>query len=186
MPTRDDWLDEGLRVLAEQGAPAVRTDRIAARLGLTKGSFHHHFAGAPDYRRSLLDRYESQMLAALDAVVAEASAASPGDTFAILRDRAASALEQPLEAAMRAWAFQDDDARAAQGRVDTARLEALTALWSRVVDDPADARTAALLPHLVVIGAGMALPPVDRDDLARLFDLLVRLVPHAGGAGGGD
>ncbi len=57
--TRDRWIDEGLLVLAEEGAPGVRIDRIAARLGLSKGSFFHHFDGIAAYRRALLDRWES-------------------------------------------------------------------------------------------------------------------------------
>lgn len=179
MSTREAWLDEGLLVLAEQGAPGVRTDRIAARLGLTKGSFHHHFAGAVDYRRALLARHEQLVLDRLEEAVAEASARPGVEALALLRDRSSELIDQPLEAAVRAWAFQDDDARATQARIDDARLAALTALWTRITGDPATARIAALLPHLVVIGAGMAVPSVDRDDLARLLDLLVTLAPHA-------
>ncbi|WP_350348438.1 TetR/AcrR family transcriptional regulator [Agromyces sp. G08B096] len=178
MSTKDDWLDEGLRVLAAEGAPGVRTDRIAARLGLTKGSFHHHFRGAADYRRALLDRYAVRTLEALEDAVGEASALPPLEAFAALRDRAGAVLDQPLETAVRAWAFQDDDARATQARVDTARLEALTELWSRLVDDPESARTAALLPHLVIVGAAMTLPSVGREELSKVLDLLVGLVPH--------
>ncbi|WP_127794935.1 TetR/AcrR family transcriptional regulator [Agromyces sp. LHK192] len=185
MSTRDAWIEEGLRILAEQGAPGVRTDRIAARLGLTKGSFHHHFAGAPDFRRAVLGAFEERSAAALAGVVAEATDRSPADALALLGERATDLLDQPLETAVRAWAFQDDDARAAMARVDRARYEALEAMWTGLVDDPADARTAALLPHLVVIGATMALPAIDRADLSRLFDLLVRLVPYTDAEFGG-
>ncbi|ANJ28476.1 TetR/AcrR family transcriptional regulator [Agromyces aureus] len=186
MSTREAWLDEGLVVLAEQGAPGVRTDRIAARLGLTKGSFHHHFAGAADYRRALLARHEQGTLDALERAGAEASARPGVEALALLRDRSAELHDQPLEAAVRAWAFQDDDARATQARIDAARLAALTALWATITGDESSARIAALLPHLMVIGAAMAVPPVDRDDLARLFDLLVALAPHVTHADSGE
>ena len=178
MSTRDDWLDEGLRVLADEGAPGLRTDRIAARLGLTKGSFHHHFPGAAGYRRALLAHYEAHTRDALDRALASAARMPPLDALAALREQAAEVLDPRLETAVRAWAFQDAEARATQERIDDARLAALTALWQPLLDDAESARIAALLPHLLVIGAAMALPPVAPADLDRVFELLVHLAPH--------
>lgn len=178
MSTRDAWLDEGLRVLADEGAPGLRTDRIAARLGLTKGSFHHHFAGAGGYRRALLVHYETRTREALDRASASVAGMPPLDALGALRERAAVVLDPRLETAVRAWAFQDTEARATQSRIDAARLAALTALWQSLLDDAESARIAALLPHLLVIGATMALPPVASADLDRVFELLVHLAPH--------
>lgn len=185
MSTRDDWLDEGLRVLADEGAPGLRTDRIAARLGLTKGSFFHHFRGAADYRRALLVHYRDRAIAQVGAATNALADAPPEAAFAGLRARAADLLDQPLETAVRAWAFQDDDARAAQGAIDAARLDALTSVWARLVGEGDEARVAALVPHLVVIGATMALPATDAADLDRVFGLLEQLVPHVRRSAGG-
>jgi hypothetical protein len=44
---RDDWLDEGLRLVASLGAPALTLDRICERMALTKGAFYHHFGSVP-------------------------------------------------------------------------------------------------------------------------------------------
>jgi hypothetical protein len=74
-------------------------------------------------------------------------------------------------------AFQDADAAAAQERVDVARLASLEAVWARMVDDPARAHAAALLPHLLLIGASVALPATSRDDLESAFGLLAELIP---------
>ena len=82
-----------------------------------------------------------------------------------------------LEVAIRAWAFQDPDAAAAQERVDLARLAALESVWSQLVDDPARAHAAALLPHLLMIGASVALPATSRADLESVFGLLSELIP---------
>jgi hypothetical protein len=38
---RDDWLDEGLRLVASLGAPALTLDRICERMALTEGAFYH-------------------------------------------------------------------------------------------------------------------------------------------------
>ncbi|MEV0081899.1 TetR/AcrR family transcriptional regulator [Saccharopolyspora sp. NPDC050642] len=45
MSGKQDWLDAGLEILADQGVPALTIDRLATKLGLTKGSFYHHFGG---------------------------------------------------------------------------------------------------------------------------------------------
>ncbi|MFP5354956.1 MAG: TetR family transcriptional regulator [Gemmatimonadota bacterium] len=41
--SRDQWLEAAVAALAEGGVAAVRVEVLAARLGVTKGSFHWHF-----------------------------------------------------------------------------------------------------------------------------------------------
>ena len=178
---RDRWLDEGLRVLVDDGAAGVRIDRIAARLGLSKGSFHHHFAGADGYKRDLLAHYESLTVGALesaiDALGADASVPAVLEALTGLIRADRPGLYRPeLDVAVRAWSTSDIDVRAVQQRIDTARVEALQRVWSRVV--PTDeARLSALLPYLLAVGAAVVVPPVPADDLRRLYELLLPLVP---------
>jgi AcrR family transcriptional regulator len=174
--TMGRWLEEGLRVLAEQGAPGIRIDRIAARLGLSKGSFFHHFDSVAAYRRALLHRWESGALHDLGD-------AEPATILQDLAARVGTLLDLRLEVAVRAWALQDPDAAAAQQRVDLARLAALETIWSRIVEDPRRARAAAMLPHLIAIGATTALPPTSREDLESAFGLLAELIPAVAPAG---
>lgn len=175
MNAKDRWIDEGMAVLTDQGIDGVRIDRVAARLDLTKGSFHHHFRGAGDYRRSLLDSYEQRALAMIDDALSQLGHLSPTDALMALPGR--FDFNTRLEAAMRGWAFQDAEARAVLERVDAARLKALVDLWQGIVADPARARSAALIPFLVMVGAAVALPALTENDVTELFELLARLVP---------
>jgi len=50
----DDWVQEGFRVLAEDGVKALTLGRLCARLGVTKGSFYWHFNGMRAYREALI------------------------------------------------------------------------------------------------------------------------------------
>lgn len=179
---RDRWLDEGLRVLAAEGWAGVRIDRIATRLGLSKGSFHHHFAGADGYKRDLLDRYETASIDALESAVA--SLGSEASTEDVLRGltkligAAGTDLFRPqLDAAVRAWSTSDSEVRAVLQRVDSARLDALTRVWQRTIPDPVQARRAATLPYLLAVGAAMIVPPTDSGDLHALYEMLLPLVP---------
>lgn len=71
---RERWLNEGLKVLAEEGAAGIRIDRIAARLHLSKGSFHHHFDGAEGYKKALLAHFEQLSIRTLENAIAEVGA----------------------------------------------------------------------------------------------------------------
>lgn len=39
----DVWVDTARRALIEEGIASVRVDRLAQRLGVTRGGFYHHF-----------------------------------------------------------------------------------------------------------------------------------------------
>jgi AcrR family transcriptional regulator len=48
----DDWVQEGFRVLAEDGVKALTLGRLCSRLGVTKGSFYWHFTDMKAYREA--------------------------------------------------------------------------------------------------------------------------------------
>ncbi len=188
--TRARWLDEGLDVLAGDGVDGLRIDRLAARLGVTKGSFHHHFAGIADYRRALLAHYEERVREAMAAAIEARSGEGTRATLAwlttlVAADGAGAAtgagtgpLRRPeLDAAVRAWAHADPEARATQARIDAAAVAALQAAWRPAVETDAAARTAALVPYLVSLGAAAMVPPVDPEELRAVYELLLEAVP---------
>lgn len=179
---RGRWLDEGFRILAAEGASGVRIDRIAARLGLSKGSFHHHFAGAEGYKRDLLAHYETFSIRALESAIASVGANASarevlGALTGLIRAGDAELYRPELDVAVRAWAVSDAEVRTVQERVDAARLAALRRVWDRVTDDPERARLSALLPYVLAVGAGFVVPPVSPEDLRGLYEILLPLVP---------
>jgi hypothetical protein len=50
-------------------------------------------------------------------------------------------------------------------------------VWRQARPDADDARLSALLPYLVAVGAAVVVPAVPEDDLRRLYELLLPLVP---------
>jgi AcrR family transcriptional regulator len=175
--TRDLWLHEGVAVLTQEGPGGVRIDRLAARLGLTKGSFHHHFAGIDGYRDALLAHVERTQTEVLDEAAAALADVPPADALRSLPARLDDLFDADLDRALRAWAIGDDAARVVLERLDTARLAFIETLWRRAIGDGARAHTAALLPHLLLIGANATRPPIDAAGRRALFDLLADLIP---------
>jgi AcrR family transcriptional regulator len=182
MPSRSDWLEAGLASLADNGPDALRIDRLCRRLGVSKGLFHHHFAGAGDFKQALLAAYETRAADALNQAIEQTRAVTPREALAGLTAAVTSEdgfYRPDLEVAMRAWAFSDPQVRAVQKRLDERRLASLRSIWDQILDDPAAAYTAALLPYLVGIGASLIQPPTPPDQLQRVYELLLGSVPDA-------
>ena len=182
MPTRSDWIQTGLAAVADNGPDGVRIDQLCRRLGVSKGSFHHHFAGANDFKQALLAAYEALVVEALNQAIEQMATDNPkaalvGLTAGITEP--GSFYRPELEVAMRAWAFADPEVRTVQERVDNRRLESLQGIWSNILEDPAAIHTAALLPYLVGIGASLVQPPTPPDQLRHVYELLLDLVPDA-------
>src|SRR5262249_60351962 len=53
----EDWVRAGLSLLAQGGIDAVRVELLAARLGVTKGSFYWHFKDRADLRFAMLEAW---------------------------------------------------------------------------------------------------------------------------------
>jgi AcrR family transcriptional regulator len=181
MPSRTDWIQAGLAAVAGDGPNGLRIDALCRRLGVSKGSFHHHFAGSGDFKKTVLAAYETLVVEALDQAIDDTAADSPKAALAALTAAITSRegfYRPDLEVAMRAWAVSDPEVREIQERVDTRRLESLQRIWFRVLDDPAAVHTAALLPYLVGIGASLVQPPTPPDQLRSVYELLLDLVPE--------
>ncbi|TDD67170.1 TetR/AcrR family transcriptional regulator [Jiangella aurantiaca] len=177
MVSRRDWLDEGLAVLAEGGAPALTIDRLTGRLGVTKGSFYHHFRGLADFKTALLEYFEAEWTERYIAAV-EASPAAPRAKLdhlleLVLADESGPGTSDP-EVGVRAWALQDPQVRAVQERVDRARAEYLRALWRAAGGTDDEARLMGWVLYLVLVGASHVVPPVPAGELRDIYRLLLR------------
>ncbi len=172
MATEQDWLDEGLAILAAQGVPALTIELLCERLGLTKGSFYHHFRGMPAYRAALLDHFEKRFTTEfIEAVEGERAPAAV--RLERLLDLVTGAGDSPgLEIAVRAWAQQDERARAVQERVDRRRIDYLSALWEQRGGQEAEGM--ALLLYLILIGAGHLVPSLTAKELRGVYELALR------------
>lgn len=181
MTGRELWLDEGLKALAEDGAPGVTIDKLSARVGLSKGSFYHHFTSMPGFTAALMAHFEAEHTTRfIEAVEAEA-AASPRAKLEkllamVLREQP-SAGAPDVEVAIRAWAQQDPVVRAAQQRVDRIRIGYLRDLWLALSGDAGHALRMGQLLYLMLIGAGHVIPPLPAKQLRELYDLVLSLAP---------
>ncbi|MFC0626998.1 TetR/AcrR family transcriptional regulator [Kribbella deserti] len=175
MVARADWVRVGLGVLAREGAPAVTIERLTGELGVSKGSFYHHFKGAGGFKTALLEYFESQNTRQLmDTVEQDPTAPGVVKLHRLLGLVLDDSRGYDLEIAIRAWALQDEEVRAAQERVDRTRTEYLEELCREIEKDVDSAHLARLL-YLILIGAGQVVPGVPRDELRAIYAMTLRL-----------
>ena len=170
MASDQDWLDAGLEILRDEGARALTLDRLTQKLGLSTGSFYHHFQGAAGFKTALLARFEAQYTTGFIDLVERDPGGAPKDKLRRLLDLVLTKdgrLE--VEVAVRAWALQDAEARRTQERVDRIRIDYVRGLWDAMTSDPAEAIDKARLLYLVLIGAGHVLPQIPPEELRHLL-----------------
>jgi AcrR family transcriptional regulator len=170
--TKRDWLVEGLRVLGELGATALTIDALTGRLGVTKGSFYHHFQHYHNYKEQLLTFFEEVTLHIIAQTEQE-----PTSTRKIARLLELATREVPtVEVAVRAWALQDEQVRRYQERIDQRRMDYLTALFAPITGDKARARFLAHLYYALYIGSQHLLPPIQQEAVRQFYRELLPLL----------
>jgi AcrR family transcriptional regulator len=179
MSVRDRWLDEGLQVLAELGTPALRIDRLAQRLGLSKGSFYHHFDGMPGYRTALLEHFEQRCTTRFIETVETAGVDDAMARTQLLMDLVLDEDDHGLETAVRVWALHDAEALEVLRRVDAVRVEYLRGLCHQLGHGRRALDSARAL-YLLMIGAEQIIPPLTRPELRRLWMMVLDGVPGVG------
>jgi AcrR family transcriptional regulator len=153
-PTRtpsSKWIDEGLRALAAGGPDAVRIERLAQVLGVTRGGFYWHFAD----RRALLDEMlETWERASTDEVI-ERVERKGGDARSKLRRAGALTFSDwllPIDLAVRDWSRREPTVAERLRRVDNRRMNYLRSLFGAFCPDADDVEARSMLAFSLLIG----------------------------------
>jgi len=168
--TRRRWLQEGLALLEEAGAEALTIESLTNRLGVTKGSFYHHFANYQDFKERLLEFWEEE--GTLRIIQWAEQEASPPEKLA--RVLQASLQPSRLDVALRAWALQDEQVRVHQQRIDQLRLAYLEEVAYAQTADRLSARQLARVFYSLYVGSQHLIPPIQGEDLRALYQLAQR------------
>lgn len=173
--TQHRWLEEGLTLLEEMGAEALTIETLTNRLGVTKGSFYHHFSNYQDFKENLLVFFEQERT--LQVIQLAEQASSPQAKL----ERVMQATLRPsqLEVAIRAWALQDQSVRDHQQRIDQQRLAYLEELVYAQVGDRLHATQVARLFYSIYVGSQHIIPPIQGTNLTHLYREAQRLLDLA-------
>lgn len=171
--TKRDWFDEAIQVLLQDGADGLTIDNLTTRLGVTKGSFYHHFGNQDGFKEQLLHFFEHE--GTLDVVArVNALADEPRERLQALLQ---ITLEYPstIEVAIRTWAQRDAVVRDYQQRVDERRIAYVTELWQSLGHSTEQAQLRSQLLYTILVGSEHILPPIEGADKMRLYQEYLRM-----------
>lgn len=167
--TKLDWLENGLQILAEGGSPALTTEALTKRLGVTKGSFYHHFSNYEDYKLNLLSYFEQ---AGTHEIISLAEQGPSPDKKLQRLLEAVLSYPTASSVAIRAWALQDEVVRQVQERIDQQRLAYLKELSLEMTGDVHRADLIAQMVYAVYVGGQQIIPPLSRETLFEIYRLI--------------
>jgi AcrR family transcriptional regulator len=149
---RASWIEEGLRALGVGGPAAVRIEKLAQALGVTKGGFYWHFDDRNALLEEMLDAWERFVI---DDVIEQVDA-EPGDARAKLRrlselGGSGGDLFQ-IELAIREWARRDERVARRMNRIDNRRMEYMRSLFGEICDDEEEVEVRCFLAMSIFIG----------------------------------
>jgi AcrR family transcriptional regulator len=145
------WIEEGLQALAAGGPAAVRIEKLAAALGVSRGGFYGHFGNRQGLLDAMLATWER---ASVDEVL-ERVEREGGDARARLRRAGALTFSDwllPIDLAVRDWARRDPDVAKRLTRVDNRRMEYIRDRFRELGFDPEEVEARALLAFSLLIG----------------------------------
>jgi AcrR family transcriptional regulator len=141
---RQDWIDSALELLTEAGIGAVSIDRLANRLGVTRGSFYHHFSDRTDLLRDLLDYWAKRWTYDVRDQIANLGLDASTTLLALMRAiRSNKAAD--FDAPFRAWALHDPMAREVVSQVDETRLAFIRSQFEAIGFEGLEAENRARL-----------------------------------------
>jgi AcrR family transcriptional regulator len=171
--TRAAYFDAAFELLAERGQDGLTIAALCQRLGVTKGSFYHHFADFEGFVDGLLEHWAAEHATRLIAL--SESMTDPQERMDLLRGIAVG-LPHGAEAAIRAWSWSNERVAAVQRDVDRARLAHLTAATIDTGSDPERARLLATIALSTLIGLQQLERPARPKAMEEVFGELERWV----------
>ncbi|MEL7312473.1 MAG: TetR/AcrR family transcriptional regulator [Pseudomonadota bacterium] len=98
-----DWLSFGLKTLGEEGFTALKADRMARALNVSRGSFYWHFKNLRHFHEALLDHWKTTTT---DIIIDDIDTRSDTALRTLIGE--AFNADRKLERAIRAWATETE------------------------------------------------------------------------------
>jgi AcrR family transcriptional regulator len=167
-----DWLDQGLRTLAERGFTALKAEPLAKTMGVSRGSFYWHFADIGAFHAAILRHWHE---VAAERIIADVEAASrEHNPLPVLLRRTFSG-RPALERAVRSWATLDPQARSAVEAIDRRRLGYVETLFERSGVASELARCRAQIFYWTFLGFALSDQPLPRTRQQAVLDELIQM-----------
>jgi AcrR family transcriptional regulator len=174
--TKEDWFLSSIDILAESGSTGLIIDALTSRLGVTKGSFYHHFGSYAQFKKELLIYFQKE--GTLGIITETEKVDDPHEKLRRLVDIIVTeSARQPvnIEVAMRAWALEDDEVYQWLKGVDEQRISYVKMLCTQISGETSQGLLMAEMIYAILVGSEQIIPPLSPNRLKLLYDEFMRL-----------
>ncbi|MEM9822338.1 MAG: TetR/AcrR family transcriptional regulator [Bacteroidota bacterium] len=166
--SKEDWLKEGFKILAEFAQNKLRILYLCERLKVTRGSFYHHFKSIDVYIAELMKAWEKENT--LEFIRAASKGGSPQQRMALLNERVV-AIDQSIEAAIRSWSFYNPQVKQHLEQVDQIRLTYLEGIFLEMGFEAEKALAKAKLEYAILVGLQQLYPNTIAYEMEQLYEV---------------
>ena len=129
--SRNSWLEVALELLQDDGINAVSVDALAVQLGVTRGSFYHHFKDRNDLSKEMLEYWKKKWTVEIRDDIA--SLGLDGlQSLTALMNLIHHRKSADYDSAIRAWAIHDEQAGEIVGEADKIRLDFIRSQFEKI------------------------------------------------------
>ncbi|MDX1452911.1 MAG: TetR/AcrR family transcriptional regulator [Oleiphilaceae bacterium] len=170
------WIDEALKELSNHAYAGLSVVKLAERLGVTRGSFYHHFNSLNDLIDAMIAQWEEQVI---DKGFKEAyeRAGSPTEEVRLVIEFIAR-LTDKQDLMFRQWAAHNEHVRAHMARLDKRRLGMMTEMFERLAGDKKRGQAYAKIAFYGYIGCLNSYPRPSPDRQKELALEILELFQH--------
>lgn len=129
--SRRNWLNTALELLHNDGINSVTVEALAKQLGITRGSFYHHFKDRKDLSNEMLEYWKRKWTVEIRDTVATLGLDGMQSLVALgnlIKHREAAG----YDVAVRAWAVHDEHAKEVVRGADKVRLDFIRSQFKRI------------------------------------------------------
>lgn len=143
------YVAAALDILERNGFRDLSIATVVSRLGVTKGSFYHHFKNWDDFVWRLLARWEQEQTDRIIDLTVQT--ADPIERLHVLKRHAAE-IPHAIEGALRAWGQSNPIVESAMKRIDERRHAFVSRVCGEYVGDAARGDLFATAVMTMTIG----------------------------------
>lgn len=164
--SKEDWFKEGLLILSEFAQDKIKILYLCKRLGVTRGSFYHHFESIDTYIEDLMAHWSASNTQAF--IETADQQADPLQRLQVLNELVIHT-DNAVEAAIRSWSYYNELVRRHMEQVDAQRMNYLKDIFQAGGMDATTAEAMAKLEYALLIGVQQLFPKAKPEELAQLY-----------------
>lgn len=179
---REDWVLAAKKTLVARGIDAIKVDRLAKEIGVTRGSFYWHFKSRGELLQALLTYWGDTNTTAIRAAVENYRGDGKAQFAALLNVWIEEKDYSPaFDNAVRDWARHSKTASTLLRKVDEERIALLTGIFRNIGYDEAESTIRARVLYFHQVGYyALAIQESRRERMASLplyYKILTGMAP---------